>query len=98
MTYARTALKMKLTKAIVAACVLSVAFGLPSVARATAGSPQACTVGETCTIGEFLYDDLKSPFHFRLLFEQLCISEFKYLITTESSFHLLDLYADIFII
>ena len=29
--------------------------------RAAAGSPQSCTVGATCTVGEFLYDDAYAP-------------------------------------
>jgi hypothetical protein len=37
------------------------ALALPPSARAAAGAPIPCTVGTTCTVGEFLYDDNYDP-------------------------------------
>lgn len=48
-------------KAILAITVLAVALVLPVNAWASAGSPQICTVGSNCEIGEFLYDDNYAP-------------------------------------
>lgn len=49
-------------KALLAITVLAGAFALTiSSAQASAGSPQTCTVGSSCEIGEFLYDDDYTP-------------------------------------
>jgi len=57
MQKARTAQK----KALLAIFCLAAAFLLPGQVRAAAGGTQSCTVGATCKIGEFLYDDTSAP-------------------------------------
>jgi len=46
---------------ILAITFTAAALVLPSSARAAAGAPQTCTVGTTCVIGEYLYDDTYTP-------------------------------------
>src|SRR3990172_12637757 len=48
-------------KSLVAITLLGLALTLPKSVGATAGSPQICNPGQTCTIGEFLYDDTYTP-------------------------------------
>ncbi len=47
--------------AISVSLVLTVALTIPVGVRAAVGSAQVCSVGATCTIGEFLYDDTYVP-------------------------------------
>jgi len=53
--------KTALNNLLLAIFVLLVALSLPKSVGATAGSPQNCVEGETCTIGEFLFDDGYTP-------------------------------------
>ena len=46
---------------ILAITFSAAALALPSSVRAAAGAPQICTVGTTCVIGEYLYDDNYIP-------------------------------------
>jgi hypothetical protein len=46
---------------VLASMVAAGALAFPNIARASAGSPQSCTIGSTCTIGEFVYDDEYTP-------------------------------------
>jgi uncharacterized protein YgiM (DUF1202 family) len=46
---------------ILAITFSAAALALPSSVRAAAGAPQICTVGTTCVIGEYLYDDNYTP-------------------------------------
>jgi uncharacterized protein YgiM (DUF1202 family) len=46
---------------ILAISLTAAALVLPRSAWAAAGAPQTCTVGTTCTVGEFLYDDNYDP-------------------------------------
>ncbi|OGM14284.1 hypothetical protein A3A76_00215 [Candidatus Woesebacteria bacterium RIFCSPLOWO2_01_FULL_39_23] len=55
-----TAKKAITISAFLAASALALA-GNVNLARASAGSPQTCTVGSECGIGEFLYDDEYTP-------------------------------------
>lgn len=57
MQKARTAQKI----ALLAIFCLAAVFSLPGQVEAAAGGIQSCTVGATCKIGEFLYDDASAP-------------------------------------
>ena len=57
MQKARTAQKM----ALLATFCLAAVFLLPCQVEAAAGGTKSCTVGATCKIGEFLYDDASAP-------------------------------------
>lgn len=57
MQKARTAQKI----ALLAIFCLAAVFLLPGQLKAAAGGTQSCTVGSTCKIGEFLYDDASAP-------------------------------------
>lgn len=53
-------LKTVTTAALVVAAIVA-ALVFPRNAWAAAGNTQTCTVGATCTVGEFLYDDSYNP-------------------------------------
>lgn len=57
MQKARTAQKI----ALLATFCLAAVFLLPCQVEAAAGGTQSCTVGVTCKVGEFLYDDASAP-------------------------------------
>jgi hypothetical protein len=58
----RPAITAYTKKAFMAITFLAAALvSCASYARASAGSPQSCTTGSNCTIGEFLYDDEYIP-------------------------------------
>ena len=57
MLKARTALKALLAVSCLSAALLVI----PDEVRAAAGGTQSCTVGATCKIGEFLYNDASAP-------------------------------------
>lgn len=51
----------KLISALAIVPALAAAVFIPSEVQAAAGGIQNCTVGSTCTIGEFLFDDASAP-------------------------------------
>jgi hypothetical protein len=50
----------KIQIALAISCLTAALF-VPKDVRAAAGGVQNCTTGSTCTIGEFLFDDLSAP-------------------------------------
>lgn len=53
--------RVKIASTLTGIAALAAAIFSPSVVMAAAGGIQNCTVGATCTVGEFLYDDTNAP-------------------------------------